>query len=475
MRITSRWRIQIRKLQQVIALSFVGHCGVFAASPPTPFNAMSSLSCPEWDKKKLLELSLEAAVRRAICVHPKLLEAKASVQVEQEQRQLLVSQDLPTVSLSSSYSRSKNSSESFLGPVVDRTQGRANAINLNWPLFDFGVRSAQRRASVESIRAAAAGYDTVVQDVFIAVVDAFLLMQSNEAQMTVIKDSLMSLNKASEIAKTRLRFGNGTPSDVALTRMKLAQAVLAQVRVADQILISKADLAIVLNEPIDADIQLKDIDVQLKSSLAASASPISSQDLTRYVDNHPRVRQAMARVAASLEQVTAAERDNFPKISLVASRYLNGRPGVSVSSKPSFDSYIGVMVSLSIFEGFASGHRINLAALQYKQALAQLEDVRNQVRAVIMRSQQALTQSGFALDAARAVVEHAKSVQSQTLLRYSNGATDVADWLQAEKSYVDALQDVLRFKQELDLAYLKLLILSGDISVGGFKDEAQQR
>lgn len=441
------------------------------------FSAERTAAACQWDDRHASRLTLAVAVDRALCAHPRIRDAKAVVDLERSQRRIAMAPLFPSISGTVTHARNETRADSPFGPSINETQGYAGSLTLSWLLYDFGGRNAQIANASQLVIAAIASQDMVLQNAFVAVAEAYFSVATLTALSKIADNAVANSKRLVEAATVRERMGAATPADRQNATVSQAQAELFVSRINEQLQLSRGDLATALKLEPNTRIALSNnaADSGFASSYFSSRTNEHIGVLIERVERHPQIREAAARAASSQAQIVAARSELWPKLSLSANYYLNGRPGASVSSTRSNETYIGISLNYPIFDGFAGHQRVKAANAQLERNLAALDDARAQVKNAIWKAHQSSILSVESHRAAQAVVESALAARAQAQIRYNNGANDITEWLRAEQTYFDARIEVIRAESNIRLARMRLMLALGDIGAWTFDLGARQR
>jgi outer membrane protein len=373
----------------------------------------------QWDDRQASRLTLAIAIDRALCAHPRIRDAKALVDLERSQRRIAMTPLFPSVSGTVTYARNDSRTDSLFGPSVNEARGHAGSLALSWLLYDFGGRSAQIEAASQLVIAAIASQDLALQNAFVAVAEAYFSVATQTALTKIAANAVATSKRLVEAASVRERMGAATPADRQYAKVSQAQAELFASRINEQLQLSRGDLATALKLEPNTRISLSSnaAGKEIESAYFSRQTSDRIGALIERVENHPQIREAAARAASSQAQIVSARSELWPKLSLSANYYLNGRPGASVSSTRSTETYVGVSLNYPIFDGFAGHHRVKAANAQHQRNLAALDDARSQVKSAIWKAHQSSIISVDSHRAAQAVVESALAARTQAQIR----------------------------------------------------------
>lgn len=429
-----------------------------------------------WRSVAVGGLTFSAAIERALCAHPKIRDARAALKEEGSQRFAVMGSLLPSVSAAATRAQNETVAASFFGTASSSiSKGTARSITVGWLLYDFGGRSAQIEAATETVIAAVAGQDITLQNAFASAAENYFAVVTNKALGEVAQAAIVNAQRMVAAAKSREKLGAATPADRQYAQVGLAQAELFASRVNEQLQLSKGDLATALNLDPDTPIALASAsaDRELASEYFTSRTSQRIGELIKNVEAHPQIRAATARANASNAQIKIASSEHMPKLSMVGNYFVNGRPGSSVTSSPSTEKFVGLSLAIPMFDGFATYNRANASQARHERNLAQLEDMRGQVKSAIWKAHQSSLMSVKSLKAAEAVVTSASAAKNQAQTRYQNGAGDIMEWLRVEKTYFDARIDVIKAQADIRTARLRLVVALGHLGSWTFEQSPQ--
>lgn len=394
--------------------------------------------------------TLDALIRRAAAGN---LDLRIAVARLDEARALLgtaKSARRPDVDLDAGYTRSKAQQPGFGSDRVS-VDGYRAGFDASWELDLFGgVRRGVEAARADS-EAGAADVQAAQVSVIAEVARNYFELRGTQLRMDVVRRDIENLRQTLALTRARLDVGSASEQDVASAAARLS-AVEAQ-QPALQIEARRAEdrLAVLLGaRPGELGIDLspagfKPIDAVL---------PIG--DAADVLQRRPDVRAAERRLAAATARIGVAKADFFPHISLggfigfIAGRSadLGEASSKAWSIAPSI-SWSGLNVRRVRSNLRASEARADAAQAQYEQSVLQaVEDVDN-----------ALT----AFDRQRArvakLIEQARQSRRAADLagvRYREGAADFLELLDAERTALDA---------EDDLAQAETAVNTGAVAV----------
>ena len=168
---------------------------------------------------------------------------------------------------------------------------------------------------------------------------------------------------------------------------------------------------------------------------------------------HPSVLAAQAQLDAANAKARQLQAEGLPSVSIVAKHSRNNQavsPGLGQSSLPASgrDVYVGVQVSVPLFEGFGRMYQVRQAEMQSEVQRATVAEARQKVGLDVWSSYHALGtatenigNSAMLLDIAQrsyAAAEHRYLAGVGNILELLNAQTSLAN---AKKQRIQALTD----------------------------------
>ena len=382
------------------------------------------------------DATLNTLIQRAASNAPDLKIAMARLREARAELGVTEADRWPTINTDVGYSKSVEQQPGFTTGRVPIQTYQAG-FDASWEVDIFGGV----RRNVEASRADAQGAQASLQDaqvtLFAEVARNYFDLRGTQLRIDVAQRDIDNQQQSLKLIQARLDVGTGSEQDVASANARLAQ-VQAQLPVLQtQARADEFRLAVLLGQrPGELDVDLSPtrftpIDVSL---------PIgqSGDVLMR----RPDVRVAERAYAAANARIGVAKADWFPHITLGGflgflagrSNDFGGPQSRAWSLAPSI-SWSGLNVQRTHNNVKASEARADEALANYQRTVLQaVEDVDNSLVSYNLQRERVQKLMEQARQSRRAA-ELAK-------IRYSEGATDFLDWLDAERTQL-AAEDAL--------------------------------
>jgi outer membrane protein len=408
-------------------------------------------------------LALNVAVDMALCHNSQVKNTWAAIKVQAAALGEARGAYLPTLNATTSKLHNKN--VDLAGQIPDTSsRGRTKNYSLTYRLLDFGARSANLEAANQTLMAALASHDAALQKVLASVIGGYFDAMTAQAAYVSRAQALELARSTVQASERREKLGVAALSDTLQAQTALAKARLALHRAQGDKQKAVAVLMYAMGlQPTKAGLLLPtEHDVPQTQYVS---------DLTDWLQEaqtkHPAIASARAQWLVAQAKVKATQAAGLPTLDYNHNYYENGYPNQGLNALGTGVTTAGFVLTVPLFDGFASTYRVRGAQAQVEQSQAQLEDTEQQIlmevvkaHADAMASLENLQSSENLLTAARAAV-----VSSQK--RYEKGAADVLELLSTQSALADAEQERVRCLADWRSARLKLIASVGSLGRSG--------
>lgn len=405
-------------------------------------------------------LELRDAVDTALCNNPQIRATWAQIKAQTGVLGEARAAYLPTIN--GSVSRLRNTTTYGSGSREPGMTSTGNQYygSLNWRLFDFGGRAANREEANQMLLAAIAGHDASLQKTMASVIQAYFEVATRQAALTAREQISQLAQQTLDVAQRREQKGASSQDDTLQASTALAKAELNEMHARGDY---QKDLAL-LKQAMAVDPATP---VTLPP-LPERVIPSDIRDLSLWLkeaeSRHPAIQEARAKWRADQEKITVTRSEGLPTADLTAHISKNGFPNQGLSTINQTSRDIGITVSIPLFEGFSRNYKIMEARAQAEQSEAQMEDTTAQILTDVVKAYAdaktavgVLTASDRLLNAAQASVASAKR-------RYADNVADILEVLNAQSSLADAQQQRIEAIAQWRSARLSLLANTGILS-----------
>jgi outer membrane protein len=402
-------------------------------------------------------LALSDAVDSALCNNPQIRATWAEIKVQTGAVGEARAAYLPTIT--GSVSRLKDTSTYSSGSQQPASSSIGNQYygSLNWRLFDFGGRAANREAANQMLLAAIAGHDAALQKTMVSVIQAYFETMTSQAVLESHLQIAQLAQQTLSVAKRREEKGATTQDDTLQATTALAKAQLNAMHsrgdFQKNLALLKQAMGINLETPVNLPAQPERV------------IPSDIHDLNQWLKQaqtrHPAIMQARAKWQADKDKITQVRSDGLPTLDMTAHISRNGFPNQGLSTINQTDKDIGLTVSIPLFDGFSRHYKVLEARAQAEQSEAQLADTTAHILTDVVKAWAdaktalgVLTVSQQLLDAAQASVNSSRR-------RYDKDVADILEVLNAQSALADAQQQRIQAIADWQSARLSLLANTG--------------
>lgn len=367
---------------------------------------------------------------------------------------------LPTVSASADQSFNFGRGLTSDNTYANRnTQNFSLGLGMRLPLFQ-GLQAVRRVSYAKANLAAAlerleAEKDNVELNVTTQYLQTLYAAEVAEIAREQTRMSEIELRRRQELAAA----GKIAEIDIAEAEAQLAQDQASAVSAESDHSLALLDLAQMLRLDSPADFAIAPLDTAgLPEILAASTVIGNAMEL-----NHS-LRAARASIEAADRSVSLARSGYIPTLSLSAGLSTNyyrlggmENPAFSSQMRQNFSKYIGLSLSIPVFDAFSTRNSVRRAKVQHSMAQISYETEADRLSRAIAQAELQATNALARLKASTASEESTLKAFEAMRLKYDYGKASSTDFETARSNYVRSrLQAVqARFEYELRCRILR--------------------
>jgi TolC family type I secretion outer membrane protein len=401
-----------------------------AATPWQPTMPLPAVPAPDAAPAPIARAySLADLTALALRYNPDTRAAWAAAQAAAADVGIARADYLPTLSADASITQTRSATS---GGTPLPTQTRYGpTLSLSYVLLDFGARAARGDVAQASLLAANLEQNQAIQDVVLAVEQAYYLLLGLEALQGAAEQSLKTAQANLAATQQRRDAGLATIGDVYQVETTVAQARLNSQQVQGQVAAARGTLATATGLPVDTALTLQPwpTDAPLTEVGEAVARLLAQAKAQR-----PELIAAQARVQAANADTRAAAAAGRPTLALSGSMgqtYIADRGDFPRSS-------IGLTLSVPLFQGFRTTYEVRQARAREAQAQAERDrlyhDVQRQVWEAYYNQQTAAT----TIASAQALQRSARQAAEVARERYRAGVGTVLEVLSTQTAETEA-------------------------------------
>jgi outer membrane protein len=305
-------------------------------------------------------------------------------------------------------------------------------VQLNWLLFDFGVRDAAVAQAREVLIAADWAHNAMIQSVILQVEKAYYTYVTAKALLEAEQATYKEAETNLDAARGRHHAGVATVADVLQAKTALAQSKLALDELQGQVQTTRGALATAMGLPASTpyDIGIPRGEIPLNETLSQVDTYLEQAEKQR-----PDLRAARAQVRAAAANVRKVEGGAYPSISGIADL---GRTYYD-SSGSWGNMYSGTLqFSVPLFTGYSQHYDELQARADEKAARARLASTRQQVVLEVWTSYYNLKTAEQRVKTSEDLLQSATESYHVALGRYKAGVGSILDLLSAQSALEQA-------------------------------------
>lgn len=424
--------------------------------------AGSMVTVCEFDKTPGQPLRLEEAVERTLCSNPKTREAWAAVKAQAAGVGAARAAYLPTVTANWQGMRDDSVTNIENHPTLSSdiaSNVRVASVSLNWTLYDFGGREAALKNANALLEAARATQDATLQSFFATAAKDYYAAQTATGELLAARDVEEMTRSSMVAAQARADKGVVPITDALQAQTQHEQAVFSLTKAESDAQTALGTLAADMNLTPDVPLQVPPVTEDARTGRTFSESVA---EMIRDVQAaHPSVRAAQAQYEAALAKVSQTRAQGLPSISLVAKYSQNNQPqslGLGLATFPAtgHDAYIGVQVSIPLFEGFGRHYQIDQAKAQAERQQDAVDDAKRQVALDVWSSYQTLTGATKNAENSANLLAIAQRSWDAARHRYDAGVGNILELMNTQAALANAKQRRIQALADWDNARVDL-------------------
>jgi outer membrane protein len=344
------------------------------------------------------------------------------------------------------------------GRAAVRQQFYGPTLNLSWLLFDFGGRSGAIAEAREALLAADWTHNATLQNVVLAVEEAYFQYMGTKALLEAQRLSLQEAQTNLEAAEQRHRVGLATIAEVLQAKTARSQAQLALEATEGARETTRGALALSMGLPANVP-----YDIELPPDTGVPLGLVDSVDtlIARAVRERPDLAAQRAAAQAARARVSAARGQALPALSV------GGSAGETyfINSPVSGNSYTATLtLSVPLFAGGAQVYNVQAAAAAAAAAAERARGFEQQVIFQVFDAYYALRTATQQVRTSRDLLASATQSEQVALGRYKAGAGSLLDLLTAQTALATARAQAIQARFSW---YVALARLAHDVGILG--------
>lgn len=398
------------------------------------------------DRDKVL--TLEQAVQLALDNHPRIKGARERVGAQEA----VVRQELgayyPTVSMDNSYRTTVSSGAvSTDQNAFDVYSSRAN---FDMVLYNFGKREGTVQSARNNLEVNLNNFRTSEDEVVLAVKEAYYGYLQAEALVKVRAETVKDRELLVRQAQGFYEVGTRPRIDVARAESNLFNARADLIAAQNAVRVAWVTLKNAMGVPDFPEQPLAE-----ERAITAVAVTLPQAKETAF-SIRPELKGFEAQRQAQDQKIAVARRNHLPDILFHADygRQNSSRSGNTFPLQPIWT--VQLRLSIPIFDGFRTTHKIEEELRNYYSVRAQEEEKKQQIALEVEQSYLKLVEGQERIKATEAAVRAAKENLDLATGRYQVGVGSIIEITEAQTLYTDAQTNHIRSLYDYKIAEARL-------------------
>lgn len=415
--------------------------------------------------------TLDEALAQAYVSNPQLNAARAQLRVTNELVPQALSGYRPRVSATGSYGVQFTEVETATTPraptATSPGQGTSATVNgvrtpasvgvqVDQTLFNGFQTDNQVRQAEAQIRAQRETLRTTEQDVLLSAATAYMDVVRDAALVELQRAFVNVINEQLRATRNRFDVGEVTRTDVAQSESRLALARSQLAAALAQLNLSRANYLRVIGRPAGPRLRAGSTIERRLPRTVDQALAIGSAE-------HPQVRAAVFGVDSAAFAVSVAEAALYPTVTVTGSAQRAWNTSLN-TNRTDTASIIG-RVTVPIYDGGVGSSRVRQAKEQLGQNRIQVDQVRDQIRALVVTNWGNLDAQRAQIEAARAQIAASDIALNGVREEARVGQRTTLDVLNAQQDLLNARVSLVQAERNRVVAAYALVGSLGRLSV----------
>ncbi|MDR1657883.1 MAG: TolC family protein [Deltaproteobacteria bacterium] len=399
--------------------------------------AIANIKNPELPQRTL---TLDDCLTLARKVSPAIDSADQAYMGAMWSRWQAITNFLPTAS--TSYVSNYNDD-----PVIRGHDTYAWGVTVSQPIFTGGSNIARYLLSQLGLAAADIQKAQAREELMLGVKQAYFGILASERALTVARATVVNLSSHLNVARNFYDVGMVPQNQVLQAEVELAKAQQTETTQARNLEVNKARLNILLRQPVDYPISIKD-------ELKFDRFPLTLDDClkTGLADN-PEIRLGRNQVDSGAKTVDLAKAALLPKLEF---SWSNQNQGYSPSANDSAQWSMAAVASFNFWEWGRSKADLEISKVGLNQAINTLTSLEDNTKLEVTSNYQTLISAGRNISVASKAVQAAAEDLRMVSERYQEQVATNTEVLDAQTRYSEAQYEYYQALYNYNLAWASL-------------------
>jgi outer membrane protein len=325
------------------------------------------------------------------------------------------------------------------------------AVGTSIPLFTGLRYSYQYALSKVNLQAAVEDLNTAKEDISINIASAYLQALLYAELDDVAKSQVELTRKQYERTSRLYDAGKAAPAEVAESKSRLAQEEMNAVQADNNYKLAMLDLSQLLELPSPEGFTIDAADGELDFVPLSAPDAIYNDALI----SKPSIRAARLRLDGSAYSIRVAQSSYYPSLNLnanISTNYYTIGGVISDSfgrqMKNNLNKYVGLSLSVPIFNRFATRNSVRTARLQQQNMVLQLDATKKALYKEVQQAWYNAVAAESQYISSVNAVEASQATFDLTEQKLENGKATLLEFDEAKQNLKKALSDRIQAKYD---------------------------
>lgn len=333
-----------------------------------------------------------------------------------------------------------------------------SGLNLNWILFDGMKMFISYDKLKELNKTSEFASKLQIENTMVEVIMAYYDLV-RQKQLLKVSDNLITIyEERLRVAKTRWEVGKSAKTDFLQAQVDLNAQKTARIKQVSALTNLKAKLNQILSRQATIDFDITD-DIELNKNL----KPETFNSTALKMNTSLLLQQSY--ISVNEFSIREFQSERYPDISLNANYNFNRTKNQAgfFQLNQNLGWNVGLSASWNLFNGYNTNREIKNAKINLKIAQLQLDNIKSEIESGLYQSYKNYESAMEALALEEESSNIAKENMDIMLESFRLGKANTLEFKEAQRSYEDALNNLLQTRYDAKIAETELLRLKGEL------------
>ena len=334
------------------------------------------------------------------------------------------------------------------------TSSTSFSIGASVPIFSGNKIVNSVKLAQLNLDASLADLDKAREDISMQVAKAYVQILYDMEVADVARRQIAIDSMQTARLQAMMRSGKASQAEVSQQNAQLAQSRLTATEADNNCRLSLLALSQLLELPTPEGFSIQRPDVA-SISLSSSLPPLPDVVYAEALGLKPQIKAEQLRLSASEYSIRIARGDYMPTLSLnggLGTNYYKtsgfDADAFGTQLKNNFSQYLGVNLSIPVFNHFATRNKIRMAKLDRDNQTLRLEDTRKTLYKEIQQVYYAAIAAHARLCSCSEALRSGEDAFELTKSKYENGKATITEFNEQKNNMLKAQSDMIQAKYE---------------------------